>query len=611
MRQGNRWAASMGGWFVATFLTLGSVGALAQTSASGTQLPSGYWAPARSQTIVQLMQTVRLAPDLRELGDGERRALAKLLEVGEIFQNLYEQQRHAGALAASAELSRLRSEAPTSKDLQDLSTLYELFKGPIAITTDNQLEAFLPVDLPPPGRAVYPTGITRQEIDSFMAAHPQSRATLLHPRTVVRRADESSLRADLAQLRRWPALPTLHPGLQRSLEEGLASPDPMRLYAVPYAVAYANEMMRAHALLNEAAVALEEEDPEFAGYLRNRSRDLLSNDYESGDAAWVTGHFKHLNAQIGSYESYDDELYGAKTFFGMSVVSIRARDTADLRRGAALLQSVEDELPSKTHKKVREEIPIGVYDVVADFGEARGGNTATILPNETQSARRYGRTILMRSNMIRTPAIFEVATAAWTAVVQPSHAAELSADGAFDRLVWHEIGHYVGVDARADGQSPRSAFGSDSLMLEELKADLVSLYAAQGLHRRGLYSDAQLRQVYASGIQRCLLNIRPRRQQPYQTMELMQWNFFLEEGLLNFDPTTGRLGIRYDKYHEAVGRMLSKVLDLQYEGTRAAADAFIEHYARWDEAVQGVTASKMRATQRFRYRLFKYAALGD
>ena len=31
------------------------------------------------------------------------------------------------------------------------------------------------------------------------------------------------------------------------------------------------------------------DDAEFAGYLRNRARDLLSNDYESGDAAWVTG----------------------------------------------------------------------------------------------------------------------------------------------------------------------------------------------------------------------------------------------------------------------------------------------------------------------------------
>ena len=33
--------------------------------------------------------------------------------------------------------------------------------------------------------------------------------------------------------------------------------------------------------------------------------------------------------------------------------------------------------------------------MIADFGQARGGNTATILPNESYLARRYGRTILL------------------------------------------------------------------------------------------------------------------------------------------------------------------------------------------------------------------------
>ena len=77
---------------------------------------------------------------------------------------------------------------------------------------------------------------------------------------------------------------------------------------VPYSVAYADELIKSFGLLNEAADAVEKDDEEFAKYLRNRARDLLSDDYESGDAAWVTGRFKNLNAQIGSYETYDDEL---------------------------------------------------------------------------------------------------------------------------------------------------------------------------------------------------------------------------------------------------------------------------------------------------------------
>src|SRR4029079_9429746 len=100
-------------------------------------------------------------------------------------------------------------------------------------------------------------------------------------------------------------------------------------YAVPYAVAYADLMIRAHRLLREAADAPAADDSEFAGYLRNRARDLLSNDYESGDASWVTGRFRALNAQIGAYETYDDELFGAKAFHGFSLmVSDEAATTA-------------------------------------------------------------------------------------------------------------------------------------------------------------------------------------------------------------------------------------------------------------------------------------------
>ena len=51
------------------------------------------------------------------------------------------------------------------------------------------------------------------------------------------------------------------------------------------------------------------------------------------------------------------------------------------------LQAIEDcaALPARATAAVREDIPVGVYDVIADFGQARGANTATILPNEARS----------------------------------------------------------------------------------------------------------------------------------------------------------------------------------------------------------------------------------
>jgi hypothetical protein len=94
-------------------------------------------------------------------------------------------------------------------------------------------------------------------------------------------------------------------------------------------------------------------------------------------------------------------------------------------------------------------------------------------------------------------------------------------------------------------------------------------------------------------------------------MQLMQWNFFLENGLLSFDSSSKTLRINYDKYHDVVGKLLAKVLDVQYQGDKAAADRFIDQYTTWDENLHGVIAKSIRDSQRYRFRLFKYAALGE
>jgi hypothetical protein len=545
------------------------------------------------------------------LSEGERKAVGKLIEVGLIFQDLYEQQRHPPAVASRRALEELDKRLGSTAATQNLITIYRLNQGPIATTLENKREQFLPVEPTQPGKNVYPWGITKQELDAFLAAHPDKRDTILHLRTVVRRATTQDLQADLSKLKQYPVLATLHPGLQKELQGLLSRPDPKGLYAVPYSVAYADELIRAHALLNEAADALWNDDEEFARLLRNRSRDLLSNDYESGDAAWVTGRFKNLNAEIGSYEVYDDELFGVKTFFAFSLLSTRKQETEALKAAMKGLQMFEDSLPYDHHKRVREDIPVGVYDVVADFGQARGGNTATILPNESYLARRYGRTILLRSNILRNPDLFQSTNRGWEAAVGPAHKSELTSESNSYRTLWHEVGHYLGVDLTRAGEDLDTALQENSSSLEELKADLVSLFIAEALRKQGYYTDSQLRALYASGINRALLNNKPRRDQPYNTMQLMQWNFFLEGGLLSFDSQTKKLNINYAKYHDVVARMLAKVLEVQYQGDKAASDRFIDQYTRWDENLHEAVAKNIRDQQQYRFRLFKYAAMNE
>jgi hypothetical protein len=602
------------------------VSALAQTGSrlqTSQDLPPGYWSLEQSQPLIDKTQTIRLAPDLSHLSEGERKAVAKLLEVGRIFQSIYEEQRHVHALSSYQALRDLHHslKSPAQVVTQNLLTLYRLNQGPIATTLENKRQQFLPVEPTPPGKNVYQWGLGRDLIEQFLAAHPEKRHEIMDSRAVVRRVHSLSLQRDLAALKKYPVLDTLHPGLKGELEGLLTamgalerSHSPLAtqsgdFYAVPYSVAYPEELVKAYGLLNEAAAYVQTSDDEFARFLRNRARDLLSDDYESGDAAWVTGRFKNLNAQIGAYETYDDELYGVKTFFSFSLLLTRQQETTALREALKGLQSLEDSLPYDHHKRIREDIPVGVYDVIADFGQARGGNTATILPNESYLARRYGRTILLRANIMREPNIFTGTKHVWDAAIAAAHKDDLTSDGNFYRTLWHEVGHYLGVDRTRDGRDLDAALQDDANALEEMKADLVSLFVAEALRQQGYYTDAQLRSVYASGILRVLQNNKPRRDQAYQTMQLMQWNFFLENGLLSF--AAGKLNIHYDKYHEVVGQMLAKTLAVQYSGDKGGADQFIEQYTKWDDSQHGALAKNIREQQRYRFRVFEYAALGE
>jgi hypothetical protein len=390
-----------------------------------------------------------------------------------------------------------------------------------------------------------------------------------------------------------------------------AAPDPARFYAVPYAVAYADEMVKSHGLLMGAAADLAGDDPELAGYLRNRARDLLSNDYESGDAAWVTGRFGHLNAQIGAYETYDDELYGTKAFFAVSLLLRDEKASTALREAIRGLQEIENALPYEDHKRVREDIPVGVYEVIADFGQARGTNTATILPNDALLARRYGRTILLRSNIMRHGELFKSSDGIWRAAVADAFDEDLGPDGDFQRTLWHEIGHYLGPDRDGHGRSLDAALQENAPALEEMKADLVSLFAARSLRARGYHDEKALRAVYAAGIRRTLQSVRPRRDQPYQTMQLMQMNYFLEKGLLEWDAAPQAIVVHYDRYHDTVAALLREVLAVQREGDKAASDRFIERYTTWSPDLHEPLAARMRAAAPYRFRIVRYAALGE
>lgn len=600
-----------GGLGFKTCVVIAALGASTITCSDSSKLPEGYWSQKRSDEVLAKTLTIRLDPDLSQLSDAERETTRLMVEAGKIVHRLYEVSRHPQALIAHDDLAALHEELGRPKATGNLLDIYRLAKGPIIRNLEGELETFVPVEPRQPGRNVYPWGIEKSELEAFLESHPDDAKTILAIRSVVRRSTAGNLARDIEVLREHDVLSVLHPGLKAELESLAEDPGTKAFYAVPYSVEYAEDLFEVRDLLEQAASLMENSDPDYARYLRNRANDLLTDDYESGDASWVTGRFNNLNTQIGAYENYDDELYGVKAFFGLSVLVKDPVMSSTITTITKWMQEMEDLLPYEHHKTVRTDIPIGAYNVVADFGQARGTNTASILPNESYITRKYGRTILLRYNIMTQSELFAGRVRTFAAAVDKEFVDTYTAKGDFFRTLWHEIGHYLGPDQTLDGRTLDEALQENSSILEEMKADLVSLFLIKRLHKKGYYTRARLHSVQAAGIRRTLRRNQPSKSQSYATMENMQLNYFLEKNLLTYDAGKNRLRIDYSVYHETVESMLREVMALQYSGDKAAADAFIEKYSTWDPDIQGRLAKSMKESEKYRYAIVRYAALGE
>jgi hypothetical protein len=576
---------------------------------ASAELGEGYWSLEQAEKVLQKTRNITLAPDLSSLTEAEKAAMEKLIEAGVIFNRLYEDSIHVQALESLAELKKLHN---GGKHTQALLDIYYRSKGPFTTNLQNQRVAVLPVSAEQAGKNVYPTGMTTEVMDAFLEQRPELAADFLDLRTVVRVNVKDNLKEDLAKLTRYTVLDALHPGLRQRLELLLDGKDDATWYALPYSVRWAPEIIRAYELINAAAADVREEDPDFSAYLSLRARDLLTDNYEAGDASWVRGKFQHLNAQIGSYEVYADSLYGVKSFWSMNVLLRDVEKSNELSAALGGLQAIQDSLPVGSGRKIQQDIPVGVYNIIADFGQSRGGNTASILPNDAAHTRKYGRTILLRYNIMANPELFEGRKESFQAAVKPEFADDLTLEGPFYRTLWHEVGHYLGVDQTNEGRELNEALSPWGSHYEEMKADLVSGFTSAHWNATGVMNDDVFRSVQAASVLRVLQKSQPRtREQPYQTMQLMQMNYFLEHGLLSFDPVDAKLSIHYDRYQAVIASLLEDVLNIQQQGDSQLAADFINKYISWTPELHEPLAQQLRDASTYRFLMVRYQALLD
>jgi hypothetical protein len=261
-----------------------------------------------------------------------------------------------------------------------------------------------------PGHELYPYGLTSAAIEKYVAAHPDEKAALYNPLTIVRSAP-----LDLA------------PNLSQPVVYG--TPD--KLYTYPYRVAF-GQWLKPMADDLRAAAKLSP-DPAFAHFLSLRADALLSDDYYASDLAWLDLKDPKVDIIFAPYETYLDGVLGVKASYGASLL---IRNDAESRK-LALYQQHEAEMqqalpiaPGDKPSKEGHATPMEVADAPLRAGDLRYGYQAVAdnLPNDPRVHAEKGSKKIFFKNFMDAR-VNEVILPIAQVMLTPEQARDVSGEG--------------------------------------------------------------------------------------------------------------------------------------------------------------------------------------
>lgn len=268
--------------------------------------------------------------------------------------------------------------------------------------------------------------------------------------------------------------------------------------AVPYHVAYKDDMEAVAAELDGAAAAIKRaEEAPFADYLRAAAAAFRTNDWESADVAWAAMGAKGSKWYL---RIAPDEVYyepcALKAGFHVSFAyinpgSVAWRDKLDPIKNE--MEAALAALAGKPYKarKVAFRLPDFV-DIILNAGNSRSAHGATIgqsLPNWGKVSESGGRTVAM-TNLYTDADSAESLIAQSSSLFCAATQGRMSTDPAVALMstVLHEAAHNLGPshDYKVGGKTDDAVFGGPlASMMEELKAQTAALYFSEWLAKKG------------------------------------------------------------------------------------------------------------------------------
>ena len=478
------------------------------------------------------------------LDENERQVVAKLVEASKLIDEIFWRQVSEENPALRTRLAEQAKASPRDR------AAYAYFlsnKGRWDRIADDEpfIAPFGPQGQKPEGAAFYPADMKKEELERWVAEHPDQKEAFQGLFTVIRR-------------------------------EGAG------LKAIPYSQQYREQLEPAAARLREAAALTK--NASLRDYLTKLADAFAKDVYRESDMAWMDLEGP-IEVVMGPYEVYEDNLFNYKAAFESYVTVVDKPESDKLAVYAEHLPAMEKNLPEPEEYKNPNrgtESPIRVVQELYAAGDARAGvqTSAFNLPNDEYVREVKGSKKVLLKNVMDAKYRMSGQPIAMR-LLDPSQRDLLSFDAYFNFVLFHELSHALGpgLVKQPDGQrvDVRFLLKDTYSSLEECKSDLLGVWNILYAMDRKLLSSFTAEQLYATYTGLFFRSMRFGVGEAHGRGTAVQWNWLREKGAIVAKPD-GTFAADFTKMKDGVRTLTTEILTIQATGDYARAQRLLEKY---------------------------------
>jgi len=515
------------------------------------------------------------APEYLELAEGDKKALKHLVRAAVVLDKINMQLDNPHNLHFKEFLENEIAKGNEQAKLTKI--LFDAQKGVCALDRESYMIELADGVKERPGKGVYPLDLEKEEFHAILIrmlkeGKRDEVEKILNQRSVVERSGDELVAIDyIDKFKEDFAI--MADELEKAAETSTNADFNEFLRLQAKALRVADPMLDAYA--DKKWATLQDTPLEFTITRENYSDELTETVVENtelkallDEAGIIPVAKDFLGGRVGIINKKGtDAILGVKNYLPLMAKNMPYNDRYE--------QNIS---PDKESKQTM--VDADLVAVTGDVGAYRAGITlAENLPNDDKwsiiklnGGRRnvYHRQI----RLITSDDAKEKMQKRLNATLNPELHKFYNDEADHWFTIGHENGHSLGPKSGTEG------LGKYKSIIEENKADMVSLAMVDVLTEAGMYTPEQRNQIIVTYATDNMLMSKPTLSQAHRVRSVMQNYYFIKEGAIKIS-SDGILDIDIEKMVPTAKKMLEEIILIQLSGDFAKGEKYVLDNFNW------------------------------